>query len=586
MAPAHRLPSLSGSLLVLLAVVQLGGTEGLADQSEACFAGECRTPFQDSALLQKSGMQFDMQSPSQADSGVAPESGMLLDKESGNVQQGGNGTTKSQPSCVVEQALRYALRDYVQNLQAFMIPKILRGVFHDALDFNNLASREGSTGEFKLIPGTYGGVDGCLFPTWRVDGNTNNPEPADGHNRNIGPKAFQPAVTVCKKLCEAQGVDGKGSLCSSLKNCQVDLMVLSSLMAVEIKGGPSMPMTWGRKQGDCKSGANNDEVWPVVRIPNDTPGLKVLASGPPTTAIDDAQSFRDAFEKLGFDATDQAALMGAHSFGKLEACAGGLNGIENGRFCNKPDKLDPPLGPANFVPGSDKRIGVGTCKPKMGVVSGCWKGTVSAKNGSKLTPVNAVIPAYARTGSAEGFTDGGVWDRTPKKFDNDYFKVFANQSYDGKNNCCGRVRGRTGGRSCHLVGRMARIIKGGKDIEQWDPNPGIDACSVDWCRHGYNSRRTILKTTRMWHEPADYSIVGKGHPLKRLFRLAGDWALLGNQDTQAAVKRFAQNEQAFFKAWTEAWGKVLSKGYKDLGACSGDSNPAEVGRIKGLLSIK
>merc|ERR1719321_2036274 len=41
------------------------------------------------------------------------------------------------------------------------MPKFVRGVFHDSTDRDNLKKKSG--GGWTKIPGSYGGVDGCLY---------------------------------------------------------------------------------------------------------------------------------------------------------------------------------------------------------------------------------------------------------------------------------------------------------------------------------------------------------------------------------------------------------------------------------------
>merc|ERR1712232_1006133 len=224
------------------------------------------------------------------------------------------------------------------------------------------------------LNGTYGGVDGCLYSPLSK-GMEGTPEPS--HNRNI-PNEFKFASKWCERLCKESLK--LTAVCSSMANCIVDMTVLASLVAVESAGGPRIGMTWGRQKGSCETmistpfGKNAE----VLSNYDTQPALRFA---PSLTGIDDAQSFRTTFDLLGFSPTDQAALMGAHSFGQLDICAGGLNGIENGPFCQEPRLLDPPLNQSNYVLWSQPP---GNCTPQVNDVGGCW-----VKDTSKLSPVYA-----------------------------------------------------------------------------------------------------------------------------------------------------------------------------------------------------
>mmetsp|Transcript_52960 Transcript_52960/g.95248 ORF Transcript_52960/g.95248 Transcript_52960/m.95248 type:complete len:695 (-) Transcript_52960:50-2134(-) len=439
-------------------------------------------------------------------------------------------------SCAAEKALRTAINTLLPTGRTG--PMIIRAIFHDGVDENNLVVRNKNTKKWEPLEGdVYGGVDGCLYSSLS-EGTHGSPEPS--HNRNI-PSSFPFAQSLCKQLC----AQSKASICTNIENCVVDMTVLGSIVTIEKAGGPTIPMTWGRKKGPCENMIETPFAKDPAKIAtyDHKPALRFA---PSLTGIDDADNFRQTFQRLGFDASDQAALMGAHTFGKLAVCAGGLNGIEHGPFCNKPDKLDPPLTEANFVP---------TCTPKVGVVGNCWsKGK------------NWLVPVFATAGSKtkNGFGDGGFWDRTPTQFDNDYFKLFADQTYAGKDQCCGKIK--SGG--CHRGGTMTLVTgrnrKGAivKSKRQGSP------CSVKWCRSDRKGR-THMKSTQTWHE-ARHDFVKKGfhHGVtKRMVRLAGDWALLGNKGTKAAVEKFADSQEAFFEAFKKAWGKLISKGYSDLQTC-------------------
>jgi len=79
-----------------------------------------------------------------------------------------------------------------------------------------------------------------------------------------------------------------------------------------------------------------------------------------------------------------------------------------------------------------------------------------------------------------------------------------------------------------------------------------------------------MKSTKTWHEAPHDFVKKAGHhgPTKRMIRLAGDWALLGSEETKAAVSTFAADQDAFFDAFTGAWAKVISKGQHELQVCT------------------
>merc|ERR1719272_1583742 len=103
-------------------------------------------------------------------------------------------------------------------------------------------------------------------------------------------------------------------------------------------------MTWGRERGECP------KIITCVKDDCTTPG-KALGFAPELTLMDEPDHYREAFEKLGYNAEEQVALMGAHTFGKMQVCAGGMNGIEHGPFCTDPSKFVPPLRDDNMMDG-------------------------------------------------------------------------------------------------------------------------------------------------------------------------------------------------------------------------------------------
>merc|ERR1712039_562973 len=102
------------------------------------------------------------------------------------------------------------------------------------------------------------------------------------------------------------------------------------------------------------------------------------------------------------------------------------------------------------------------------------------------------------------------------------------------------------------------------------------ACAVEWCRSDRKGR-SHMKSTKAWHEASHGFMKKASHhgTTKRMMRLAGDWALLENSQTRAAVELFAENETEFFEAFKEAFSKLIAKGYTSLNSCSGSVGTAD-----------
>merc|ERR1712232_627093 len=75
-------------------------------------------------------------------------------------------------------------------------------------------------------------------------------------------------------------------------------------------------------------------------------------------------------------------------------------------------------------------------------------------------------------------------------------------------------------------------------------------------------------------------------PTKRMIRLAGDWALLGSDETSAAVGLFASDQDAFFDAFAAAWAKVISKGQTELHSCTNsEEGPVTEDQVQLFYSV-
>jgi catalase (peroxidase I) len=268
--------------------------------------------------------------------------------------------------------------------------------------------------------------------------------------------------------------------------------------------------------------------------------------------MDHPDRFRDAFKSLGFDAWEQAALMGAHTFGKITAigCSGQFKGIQYGPFCNQQEQLDPPVAPEQLVENG--------CKPELGKITKFWSKGKSSKGKTTLNPAFYFKNNKDIRPKAAWFGGGVFWDRTPTTFDNDYFRLFHQEDFNDKNNCCGsfgRVREYNG---CTQGGPMqdrTRKLIGGP-------------CDHSWCRkdHGH---KEVMTSTKAWAEP-DHEFINRASawgPTRKMVRLPGDWALLGHNETRQAVEAFAKDQALFFSTFNTAFGKVLDRGHS-LSVCT------------------
>lgn len=541
--------------------------------------------------------------------------------------------------CSVEKKLRSILRSAFKRYPKDA-PKFVRGVFHDSVDYKNLLQKRG--GSWSKISGYRGGVDGCLYAplnsmggghssllqeqtnvsaashiaselgigaeTWasmlelKTQGGKggkgggsfgSGPVLADGrhptgtHNLNIGG-----AYKIADKVCRAAGR-------SLGRNCIPDISVLGALVAVEMAGGPKMRMTWGRKRGSCPN---------IVSCTKQdcATSTKAIGFAPDLVALDDAPHFRKMFKKMGYTAKEQVALMGAHTFGKVQVCAGGMNGLERGPFCSKSNMLVPPLKRENAMTGRAYEHTVknpGGCIPVTGKRNSCWikkrahkmllqveanasshssaarrrrRGSGGGSKSSVADNNYILLPTYSKriesknSGAvgktpnpkqrghviALGFGDGGFWDQTPNKFDNEYFKLFAGLSYEQRFACCGNAKKGTCDRSGTPKDRRT-----GKPLTK-------SLCSLKWCRSDRKGRNH-MKSTVAWHEERhDFVKKGWRHgTVKRMLRLAADWALLSSE-LKPHLDEFAKDEKAFFKAFSGAFMKAASMGYSKLRKCT------------------
>jgi hypothetical protein len=312
----------------------------------------------------------------------------------------------------------------------------IRSIFHDAQDHNSLSVRQSGLSQTTWLPldaatvGEYGGLDGCLFapPVNHKHGSFipkrdfNRPLQTAVLHRDddteVSRAAFRYAVDTCERLCCQSGPLGaeeQDALCGQTRpicraaarhrtkphqtfgagpgsgagvtlggdfeqerdlmedRCIVDMHVLGVLVITERVGGPSIDMTWGRRQANCTA---------ILRDRNVPTGLDLEAPAlraSPLGSFDNLSQIVEDFSRIGFNEREMAALMGAHSFGKTHKYAGS------------------------------------------------WTPRQSQVNGQSAGFCNAGDVSWG---------SGGYWDRTPDTLDNDYFKVLDEVNLDEMHVCC------------------------------------------------------------------------------------------------------------------------------------------------------
>jgi len=449
--------------------------------------------------------------------------------------------------------------DIPQHTKYKTLAAVIREVFHDAQDHNNLMLNSTLTGVVSPVDsatfGEYGGVDGCLYvplPDLRLGSWIHKKEmnyPMDfvtlyqDRDALIARTAGKFAIAACEALCCINGFltrDEKHALCGpelsickpkirhplpgvwhvqqqegkyihSMTNllkdkCLVDMHVFGALLITEKVGGPKIPMTWGRRQADCTKLFAGPKKPGCALKP-----FPIWLNAAPYGSFQSLHHLVEDFERMGFSERDMTALMGAHSFGKIHKYAG------------------------DFAP---REWTTGFCNSKR-----------------------------------DTWAVGGFWDKTPDKLDNEYFKQLNTINPAEKEICCGPM---VKGKGCWTQNTAPMQFWNGSLV------PG-QGCKSKWCmrsavhfapRNKHEGNWAMLSTqeTIPAYNEKKY---GKSPPA-RLYALAADWALLENSQTRAAVKEFAESESAFHSAFHQALDKATSFGYPSgsIKTCSGLRPPA------------
>jgi len=237
---------------------------------------------------------------------------------------------------------------------------IFRGLFHDAQDFNRLELQNRESGDFERMDpaevGDYGGLDGCLYePTqigikmrnFKFDGKYELRDDVgrEWANFNVQRRALNidpmridrshlhASEVACTHFCcdssSPLGEEEREGLCGAsgcrldahvtyLDHCMVDMTTFLGNIIIKDAKGPEVVMSWGRRQADCRNMFSHKEIpqkYEPRRIGLHAAGLNFENAGHGV--------FQD-FALMGFDEEGFAALMGAHSFGRLHKYSGDL----------------------------------------------------------------------------------------------------------------------------------------------------------------------------------------------------------------------------------------------------------------------
>lgn len=361
-------------------------------------------------------------------------------------------------------------------------------------------------------------------------------------------------------------------------------MIFGSLLILESNGGgPQLPMAWGRRQADCRNPFKN------IDIPSHLDPRRIAKAGASLSSFGKPEEIFKEFANLGMSKAEAVALMGAHSFGKLHYYTGGPRTRNKGAgFCTSLKKIR-----GFFSDGRKMRSlandGVDHLDPNSSPPGACIDGTETAEGALScwtnergyLEParndsaVNYVLNKFpellkkskgnmkdATTMLQSSWGGGGFFDRTPDRFDNDYFKLLAETDPRERMNCCGPSTEF----GCSTDG-FPMQNKQGREIEGCDVNFCLRSAGQTTGSLGGGSPKATTEfpdyaalSTRIYVQSklGQHEFNGVHH----IYLLAADWALIDDKKARKVVKKFAKSEKTFLKAFAKVWSKTINLGYR------------------------
>jgi len=501
------------------------------------------------------------------------------------------------------------------NAQWRPLATVLRAVFHDAHDFNSLMAINRTTNNWSPVGGSYAGVDGCMYD----NGNSEMAAQLSGYHLlqsdNQGAQAYnqhlertgqnQDFVRIdrsnfkfmrdaCYNLC-CGGAGGqlsqndKVSLCGTetcssgryFITCAVDLTVYGSLLIIEKAGGPSVPMTWGRVQADCRKPFEN------IDVPEELDTRRIAQGGASLSSFGKAADVFAEFAHLGLNKSEAVAAMGAHTFGKLHYYTGGPFTRSKGQgFCDDFDLVKGYKADGTKLLALNQKDNLdeysdppGNCEKLATTADGglaCFTNERGFLEPSRGMPAEEYLkmsgewtnPAYTDEERIRGvsgtWAGGGLWDTTPDIFDNDYFKMLKETDHREKNNCCGPSTEN----GCSTDG-VPLQTKDGEEIKGCDINFCLRSSGDDTTLHlgGGSPTKDSLFPDFLAVSTNKYvqtKLGGNKHNgVHRIVRLAADWALIDDEEARSYVNEFADFPDRFNEAFAAVWSKIIDFGYPE-----------------------
>jgi len=418
-------------------------------------------------------------------------------------------------------------------------PALIRLVFHDFIDRNNLENTDHT-----------GGFDACLHaPRKAVEGEPDTDLLEDTHNSGL---------SKVLNMVRILALDTSLSLPDAIMIASAAFLEGSASLTAKVG------MVFGRPDVTCNGGN---------KFSKGATGDIHLQDSPSKFA--EPQKNIDFFKNVSkLDEREMVALYGAHTLGGLNNGVipyGSMGGPRSAVFCANESQggkhITQEQKDSTFL---TENRGVNSSSPFTDVWFDETPGTFDTLYFEQML---SEWDAYSYDAPYE---IGDLWanhqdmNKTWKgpheiSWDENWNEVYGEgKMYPAPNfPRCGQSRGT-------LLGEANKACKvEGITQEELDTTPYIcrhwsQACDAGkWCRHipGVNPpNQANVKSLMQW------TTYGGGDG--RVVTLPSDWALLMMDDTRKYIREFTNNASAFHQAFAEVFAKMANEGYTDLLQCS------------------